>query len=310
MFRRSILLLFVFLTTAGAGAAEPVFPRGMRIGLEPPPGMVLSQRFPGFEDADHEVAIALLEYPLAAYDHIEQSIFNKVPPGVTVQKREMFPFANGIGFLLSGEIKSGGITVHKWFLLAREVGGPNVDLTAFVTVDVPETARGVYTDAVVRAALASVTFRPPPLAEQLALLPFKFNDLAGFRVMQAIAEGGVILTDGPSDDISSQPYMIVSIGPSPHTEPNDRAAMARDLLSSAPLRELSVTGTEAMRLSGLPGYEIRANATGLHGEPLKLVQWVRFGTSGYLRIVGVVRADGWDSLFNRFRAVRDGIAFR
>jgi hypothetical protein len=310
MLRRSILLLLIFLTAAGAAAAEPVFPRGMRVGLEPPPGMVLSRRFPGFEDVDNKVAIALLEFPLSAYDHIEQSIFNKVPPGLTVQKREMFPFANGIGFLLTGEIEADGIVVHKWFLVAREVGGQNVDLTAFVTADVPETARGIYTDAVVRAALASVTFRPPPLAEQLAMLPFKFNDLAGFRVMQAMAAGGVILTDGPSDDINSQPYMIVSIAPSPHIEASDRATVARDLLSSAPLRELTVTGTEAMRLSGLPGYEIRAKATGLHGEPLKLVQWVRFGNTGYLRIIGVVRADGWDSLFNRFRAVRDGIVFR
>ncbi len=62
-----------------------------------------------------------------------------------------------------------------------------------------------------------------------------------------------------------------------------------------------------MRIGGLPGYEIRAQAKGLNGEPLSLVQWVRFGGGGFLRIVGVGRKDDWDALFTRFRAVRDGI---
>jgi len=37
---------------------------------------------------------------------------------------------------------------------------------------------------------------------------------------------------------------------------------------------------------------------------------VRFGSGGFLRIVGVGRKDDWDALFPRFRAVRDGIDLR
>jgi hypothetical protein len=62
-----------------------------------------------------------------------------------------------------------------------------------------------------------------------------------------------------------------------------------------------------MRIGGLPGYEIRAQAKGLNGAPVTLVQWVRFGSGGFLRIVGVGRQNDWDALFTRFRAVRDGI---
>jgi hypothetical protein len=40
------------------------------------------------------------------------------------------------------------------------------------------------------------------------------------------------------------------------------------------------------------------------------VQWVRFGSGGFLRIVGVGRSDAWDALFTRFRAVRDGIEMK
>ena len=142
------------------------------------------------------------------------------------------------------------------------------------------------------------------------MLPFTVGDLAGFRVMQAVAAGGLLLTDGPTDDITRQPYMIISVGPGAPAEPGDRARFARELLSSAPLSELTVTSTEAMRLSGLPGFEIRANAKNPRGASIKLVQWVRFGVSGYVRIIGVVAADNWDQLFNRFRAVRDGVATR
>ena len=174
----------------------------------------------------------------------------------------------------------------------------------------PEAARAIYTDAVIRKALASVTFRPAPLQEQLGLLPFKLNDMAGFRVMQALPGGGLILTDGPANDINQQPYMIISVGPGAPSEPAERGKFARELLAAAPLRELTVTSAESMRIGGVPGYEIRAQAVGLNGRPVLLAQWVRFGSGGFLRIVGVGRKDDWDGLFTRFRAVRDGIELR
>ena len=62
-----------------------------------------------------------------------------------------------------------------------------------------------------------------------------------------------------------------------------------------------------MRIGGSPGYEIRAQAKGLNDEPVIVAQWLRFGGSGFLRIVGIGRKDDWDALFTRFRAVRDGI---
>ena len=93
-----------------------------------------------------------------------------------------------------------------------------------INVDVPEAARAVYSDAVIRKALASVTFRPTPIQEQLGMLPFKLNELAGFRVMQAMPRGGVILTDGPTDDINKQPYIIVSVGPGAPSEPTIAAS--------------------------------------------------------------------------------------
>jgi len=304
----AMLAIWAGLAAIGSAArADPVFPPGLRIGLEPPSDLVQSKRFPGFEDADRKVAISILDLPGRAYEDIERSAFDKEQKNLANVKRESFPFASGIGFLLSGQSTVDGVVLNKWFLLASAYGK---DLTALINIEVPEAARAVYTDAVIRKALASTTFRETPLQEQLGLMPFKLNELAGFRVMQAMPGGGLILTDGPANDINSQPYMIVSVGAGAPADADERNKFAREMLQSAPLRDLTLTLADPMRIGGSQGVEIRANAKGLNGDPISLVQWVRFGSGGFLRIVGVGRTDGWDPLFTRFRAVRDGIEMK
>lgn len=298
------------LAFSSVAAADPIFPPGQRIGLEPPPGLALSTHFPGFEDPDSKVAIAILDLPGGqAYVDLENSLFGKDQPGLTVEKREMFVFNSGIGFLITGHAQADGITVHKWLLLATVSNGTVGQLATLINVQVPDAARAAYPDTVIRAALASVTFRPTPLAERLKLLPFKLDELAGFRLMQVLP-GGVILTDGPTDDLNKQAYMIVAVGPGSPSEPDARGKFARDLLSGAPVRDLAVVSAESMRITGWPGYEIRAQGKGPDGGAVALVQWVRFGTGGFLRIIGVARQEEADPLFNRFRAVRDGIDLR
>jgi hypothetical protein len=291
-----------------AATAEPVFPLGLRVGLEPPGDLILSKRFTGFEDADRQAAITILDLPARAYQELERSAFAKDQQGLTNLKRESFPFENGMGILISGVANEGGGPVHKWFLLANAVGAN--DLSMLVTVQVPEAAFAVYTDAVVRKALASVTFRPMPVKEQLSVLPFQLTELAGFRIMQVLQAGGVILTDGPTDDITRQSYMIVSVGPGAPQDANERGRFARDILATAPLADMKIQLAEPQRINGGAGYEIRAQATAVRGDPVALVQWVRFGGTGFLRIIGVTARPNWDAMFTRFRAVRDGVEFR
>ena len=314
MLRRSLVALFAawaaLATLCPAADAEPVFPPGLRVGLEPAGDLKLSAQAPVFEDADRKVSITILELPGGAYENIERSAFAENQRGLTGLKRESFPFASGVGFLIGGQAQENGATVNRWFLLANGVASDNQHLAVLINVGVPDAARAVYTDAVIRKMLASVTFRPTPIEEQLAMLPFKIGELAGFRVMQALAGGAVILTDGPGDDLSRQPYMIVSVGRGAPEDVSQRGPFARELLASAPLRDLFVKSEEAMRVGGAPGYEIRARATGLRGEPVTLVQWVRFGSSGFLRVVGIGNNEAWDDLFTRFRAVRDGVDLR
>jgi hypothetical protein len=309
MLRR--LMMLVTMAAIGFAAlpasAEVVFPPGLRIGLEPAAGLVASQKFPGFEDDKNKAAIAILDLPARAYEDLERSAFGPQQQGLTDLKRESFPFGSGVGFLISGKAEENGIKFTKWFLLGTAVAGPVNDLAMLINVQVPDTARAIYTDAVVRKMLASVTFRTAPIAEQLGLLPFKVGDLAGFRVMQVLPQGGVILIDGPVDDMSKNTYVIVSVGKGAPETPDERGKFAQEILSTAPLRNLAVTSGESMRIGGGQGYEIRGRAQGLQGEPVNLVQWVRFGSGGFLRVIGVGPTQGWDEAFTRLRAVRDGV---
>jgi hypothetical protein len=291
-----------------AFATEPVFPPGSRIGLELPGDLKPSTQFPGFADIDRKVAVTILDLPASAYAELERAAQAENQRGLTEVKRENFSFRGGTGLLVSGRAQINDVTLHKWILLATAAA--DKDLAVLINVEVPEAALAIYSDAVVRQALASVTFRPTPIQEQLGLLPFKLGQLAGFRVMKAVPAGGVILTEGPTDDLSKQPYVIVSIGRGSPEQSEDRARFARDLLASAPLRELTVQSAEAMRIGGLPGYEIRAQGKGLNDEPIMMAQWLRFSGGNFLRVVGVGRKDDWDALFTRFRAVRDGIDLR
>lgn len=307
------LLLFAFCTfwigTAAVRAADPVYPKGLPVGLVPPGDFKLSTRFPGYEDAGRKASISIVTLPLPAYNDIERSIFSNNQAGLADVKRESFPFQSGIGFLITGHGTENGVPTHKWFLAATG-SGQFTGLTLLIKVDVPDTALSVYSDAVIRQALESVTLRVPPTDEILSLLPFKLSDLAGFRVFRVPDRSGLVLIDGAGQDLVKQPYMIITLGNGAPESPDAQAQFSRELIRTMPLRDLSVTLFDKIRIGGYPAYEVRASATGMDGKPLSIVQWVRINGTVFTRVLGVVHKDKWDEFFPRFRQVRDGINLR
>jgi hypothetical protein len=312
MLRRSIILLvaalagFAALTPAFAG--QLVFPPGSRIGLEPPGDLKLSRRFLGFEDKARNVVITVLDLPDAAYQAFEKSAFATLAKGLIVDKRELFPFRGGVGYLITGHETVKGTDFRSWYLLANVSNSKVGHIAALVAMRMPDGVSRAYPERVVRAALASVSFRQPPVAELLRLLPFKLTNLAGFRVLKVSPQRALVLIDGPGNDLARHPYMVVQIGRGAPRAPELRPKFAHDLLIRTPLPGLAITSGEPMRINGVHGYEVRARARGAGGAPLALVQWLRFGGGdGFLRVIGVTAQDRWDDLFPRFRAVRDSI---
>jgi hypothetical protein len=309
MFIRWTILVLTLLFGWAAEAAEPVFPPGSRIGLVPPTGMIVSQLFQGFEDREKNASVIFVELSGEAYPEIEKSFAVETlkAQGIDVQAREEFPLQDGHGFLVIAHLAVAGTPTRKWVLVATER-----DLTAVISIQVPEAAQDTYPDAALRASLATFTTRAAvPVQEQLDLLPFSLKDLAGFRIVRAAATGAALLTDGPKDaiELEDQPLLLITFLPGAGDQVSDRDSMARRAISGTPgVKDMRIVRSEAMRIAGQPGHEIVVDAKEAKTEmELRVVQWLRFGPGGSLRVLGVVRKDRWDQVFPRFRAVRDAI---
>lgn len=315
--RPSLLVLAVIaMAFQPASAAETVYPPGSRIGVEPPASLTVSQRFLGFEDAQHKVVMLFAELPPQAYEATLKSLADAAAStgdDATNVKREVLLTRSGAAHVIAGDQKANDIVTRKWILLAVS---SNHDFVALVTVIVPKEARSAYPDDKVREILKSVTLRSAiPKEETLALLPFKLTELADFKFLRPVAQGrAVLLTDAPatSDAANNGPQIVVSISRGGPLESDDRARFAERLLTTIPgLKDTRKTFSEPQRIGGSPGYEIRLEGKDSKtDEDVVVVQWVRFGATSFIRLIGMAPKDQWQDAFTRFRGVRDGIEYR
>jgi len=302
------LVALAGLVSGAVLAADAVFPRGSALGLVPPPGMVESPTFAGFEDRDHNASILLVDMPPEAFAQLEAGFTDQAlaTKGIQVEHRGPFAVEGAKGVLVSGVQNVGPLHMRKWILLTG-----NEATTGLVTVQVPEDQAAALSDEAVRAALSTLAFRS--VAEQAATLPFTLTDLAGFRVLRTFAGSTAILTDGPKDILEGpdQPYFVVSVAAGSPREDERRQFALRALSSLTGLRDLRIERAEPLRINKSAGFEVMADAVDAKtGEKVKVVQWLRFGQTGHIRMVAVSRLDAFPDLYSRFRAIRDGVEGR
>ena len=309
---RSIAIILFVALASPALALDVVFPAGSRIGLAPPPGVTPSRNFFGFEDAPNEVAVMLSALPPEAYAELARSLTADAlkKQGLTLEKRESHTLAAGDAFLVIARQEVDKVSLRKWIFA---VGA--ADLTALVTVQVPDAASRAYPEIVIRTALSTVTVRPTvPVEEQLSLLPFKLGELAQFRVGGVVPGRAVMLTDAaadaPAPDLAA--HLVVAIAPGGPAQPADRDTFARDVFATVPnLKDVRLTSAEPLRIGGHQGHQIMAAGKDSRtGGDINIVQWLRFGGGAYMHMIGVARTDAWIPAYARFRAVRDGVELR
>ncbi|MDQ2079287.1 hypothetical protein RA307_03765 [Xanthobacteraceae bacterium Astr-EGSB] len=293
---------------AGTAFAEPVFPTGSHIGLDPPGAMQPSSLVRGFEDRDASAVILIGEIPAAAYANVEKSMTAAAlsKQGFVEEKREKFTLPDGNGVLISGHQEADGKTLRKWLLLAAMP-----KLTTLIAVQAPDADKA-YNDASIRAALATVKARESvPVDELMRLVPVVFENLSGMRPIRVAPPGGVLLTDGPKDtmEATEQPVLAVSLGVGAPEKASDRDHFARNLLGGmSELKDARLVSRDLIKLGTMQTHEIQAEGQDAKsGVPMRLVQWVRFAPGGYIRLVGISTTERWREAFPRFRGVRDGI---
>jgi hypothetical protein len=366
------ILLLSLVVAMPSRAAEPVFPPGSRIGLVPPTGMVISDAFAGFADPEKNAAILIATLPAAAFAQLDKTLDSEElrKQGISLEKREPMRLGVGKGFLLTGRQAAGKERYRKW-LLVLAAG----DITALVSVQVPESDTN-YPNNAVRAALATLAMRQKvPEQEQLGLLPFTVGDLAGFRVdavlpgralvLSAAAdetpkdaskeskeapkepkEGSKDSTEAPKDTSKEGPKdsreapkdtskeessktpkeapkdpsrevaarnfdarLLIAAAPGGPAEADDRGSFARTSFAEiGGIKDVHITMSEPLRIGGQSGYQTMAEAKDARsGADVMVVQWLRFGSGGFLQMTGIARADEWTGTLSRLRAVRDSI---
>lgn len=300
----ALVLLALGLAPMAARAADPIFPRGSAVGIVPPEGMTESGTFSGFEDRETGASLLMADMPPEAYAQIELGFTDAAlaSKGIAVESRGPFPIAGGKGLLVIGTQAAGHVKVRKWVLLAG-----NDYATALLTLQVPEEKAAAFSDAAVRAALATLAFRP--LDEMVAALPFTLSNLAGFKVMRTLGGISALLVDAEApEDAKDKAFALVAMGAGAPRDEERRQFALRALSVIAGVKELRIERAEPLRITGLPGYEVMATAIDARTDtPVKVVQWLRFGGGAHLRIVGVAPAEDFPKLYTRLRALRDGV---
>ena len=296
----------IFAVNSSAFAGETVFPPGARVGLTPLVGLVPAKAFAGFETEDHGVKVLVTELPPEAYGEVANA-FKANPAGTNGIKPESIESPAGLAYYTAENAKDGATSVRRYSMIL-----PGGTFSGYVAVQVPENASKIYSDDAVRQMFASATIRKQvPVEEQLGLMPFKVSELGNFRNVRTLAAGAaIILADNDeAAGFEPAPFMVIGLIGTTAAQPDDRGRFAQQTATSIPgVRDARITMSEPIRIDGMPGYETRIDATsGKDNTAVTVVQWLRFGNSNALRIIGSAPRDQWSSAFPRFRAVRDGI---
>jgi hypothetical protein len=303
-----LLSVFAWLAAALASAlaADPVFPPGARVGMTPLVGLVPAKAFSGFTTEDQSVKVLVTELPAGAFGEVTNSFKNNSALA-NGTKPESLETGAGTAYYTAETVKNAaGVFRHYSMILS---GGT---FSGYVDVQVPENATRIYSDDAVRQMFASAVVRKEvPIDEQLALMPFKVGNLGDFKHVRALgATGALLLADGEEETgFEAAPFMVIGLMAATPTQADDRARFADQAARAIPgMHTGRITMSEPVRIDGMAGYETRIDATsGRDDTPVTLVQWLRFGGGGSMRIIGSAPRDQWEKAFPRFRAVRDGI---
>jgi hypothetical protein len=306
---RSVRLgLLACLVTVTAAVAQPSYPPGSRVGLMLPKDMAASKRFSGFENAAKGASINVMEMPAEAYPELAKGFTKEAlaHQGITLTAREDLKLNGKPAILIAGEQAAGGAKLRKWVLALSD---PST--TAFIVAQ--SFSEGGYSDQEMQAALKSVALRAPlTMDEQLAALPFKLGTMAGFRPVRTHAGNGVFLTDGPLDVVKAmeQPVLVVSssFAPVPPTAESREQFARAALAANDTVKDLRIERAEPFRLKGQDWHEIVAKGTdAASGQPVVVVQTIRFGQGRSVRMIGITRAERRDRDLPRFRAVINAV---
>ena len=275
----------------GAGGRCRLSRRVPASGLRRRPGMTASRNFSGFEDRDKRVALVIVGAAggrLSRYredDHARLA----AEAGHDTRTREEVAHPLGKAMLFLGHQQIEGQRIRKWILVVAAG-----DLTALVTVQVPEAAQsGLSRCRNPRRAdeRGGAADRPGRRAIEPAAVPCqRACRLQGRRRDRRPRGDAHRWRDRDNPPKPSTPTSWSPLRRAHRAGVRSRPLRARSVRRRAQPEGLRINSSEPLRIGGQQGHQIMARGRdGATGDEVTIVQWLRFGGSAYLHLVGVAR---------------------
>jgi hypothetical protein len=281
------VVLFALGQPDGTRAATPIALPGSRVALVVPPGFVPASGFVGYRDAGRGASIVITELKAGSIDAVRASYEGAALSGRGMQQLSHAELKNlpHPGFLTVVRATEGQKPFRKWVLA---LAAPEV--TAVVTVNVPEQVLNPALEASVVATLTSVTVGQPAARTGSALdnLPFRVPASPELTPVEVRSGQTLILAGKPKAGSSGDVRLTVAALPGRGRIGQPETFTKRMALTVDGATGIELGDTRPVAADGLSGYAASGRCKLANtGAPCVLYHAMLFDSSGYYRFVGL-----------------------
>lgn len=284
---------------AATGFAAPTHVAGTSVTLNPPPGFVASQRFPGFEHGGKGASIAVTELPGPSEKMREgMTRENLATRGMTLIRSQPVKIGGKDALLIQVSQSAEGRDFLKWMLVAGDA-----QKTVMVVGTFPKAAADMSLP--IKRAVLSASWGGEVKAQPYEGLSFQVAPTPALKLAGRVGNVLVFSESGSmGQGDAAQAILVVgsssSAAPITNVERFAKEHAARTTQVSA-LRNIQ---GKAVTLDGLPGYELVAEADDVKSmREVRMYQLILADQATYYLAQGFVSAGRGPAIMDRFREV-------
>lgn len=280
----TFLLAPVLLPTAFASQQLT----GSHAVIDLPLGFEESREFTGALWQEGQASILVTELPADVFATVAEGLLADpaalADQGIMLDMVEEVALGEHEAVIGRGRQQVGSQPFEKWLLLA---GSPQV--TLLVTAQMPSLLATERRKDKVEAALASIRIAPDR-SDPRGILPFTFGETERFRFMRALSGRAALMTDTAYEGTpETRPVFVIAASTRTNCDAwaDGTHAFAREAAESLQrVEDLAISDTFDREVGGGAGVVTEATGT-VGGEPVIVVQTIRFRDCSYLRTVGI-----------------------
>ena len=283
---------------------------GTSVNLNPPPGFVKSERFPGFQNETNGCSIMVTELP-GPYSEVAKGFSDQEKMqarGMVLLEKSSVTVDGQAGMLLHIEQSAYGMLFRKWILVVDRSGS-----TTFIAGTCPMTESSQQ-ESLLKEAVLSTTFGKQ--VDPMDALSFSVHPQAPFEIAKVMGNNVLLSPNGqfPAKD-ENIPIMIVGISYAENLNIENRKQFARDRIKKTPtVKNIIIQQCTPATIGLLTGYSVIAEAKSKKtSKPMTIYQVLLFDATGYCIIQGLTpsaKEEEYLPIFNEiaksFRLKSDG----